>query len=36
MTSMLQYTLEEGELEPNGKLFEEKLDCPEEKKIDQN
>ena len=28
--SMLYYTLEDGELEPNGKLFEEKIDCPEE------
>ena len=26
----------EGEVEPSGKFFKEKLDCPEEKKINQN
>ena len=36
ITSMLYYKPEEGEVEPNGTLFQDKLDCTEERKIDQN
>ena len=33
---MLYYTLGEGQVYPNGMLFLDKLECPEQKKTDQN
>ena len=34
--TILYYTLEEVEVETNGKLFDDKLDCTEEQMKDQN
>ena len=36
INSMLQYTPEDGAMEPNGEFFKEKLEVTEEQKTDQN
>ena len=35
IASMLQYTLKDGDIESNGKLFEDKLGGQQNKKTDQ-